>query len=343
MKIQGVAMNKSRKIFCVTLAILLAAASPLFAKKKVTIKLASMMPESTAWGQALNRMSVEWLKATNGEVDLVVYHNGMMGNEGQVLRKLRMNQINAAVFSSIGLAGVMPEIMSLSYPCLIRTDDEFEEVLKRMKPELDTQIDKNGFKTLAWTRAGWLRFFSRDSVITPNDARKQKIGSSPDTPEMTQAFKTIGFRIEEVGLTELMTSLASTKIDAVYMSSIAVASYQLFGIAKNMCSINLCPFMGGMLMHKEAWRRIPDKYKPELEKITQKIAAGLDTGIIDLEKEAIATMEKYGLKVNQLSPAQEQEWYTEFLNRKSELLGPIFNETVYNRVNAILNEYRKGR
>ena len=337
-------MKKSQITICIVTAILLAAASPLFAQqRKVTIKLASMIPENTAWGQALNRMAAEWSKATNGEVELIIYHNGVMGDEGQVLKKLRQNQINAAVFSSIGLAGVMPEIMSLSYPFLIRTNDEFEEVLNKMKPDLDAQIEKNGFKTLSWTRAGWLKLFSRAPVYSPNDARKQKIGSSPDTPEMTQAFKAIGFRIEEVGMTELMTSLASTKIDAVYLSPIACASFQLFGIAKNMSSLNLCPFMGGMLMHKEAWRRIPDKYKPELERITQKLAAELDTGILDLEKEAITTMVKYGLVVNQLSPAQEQEWRTEFENRKWDLLGPIFSPAIYNRVSSILDEYRKGR
>jgi TRAP-type C4-dicarboxylate transport system substrate-binding protein len=334
-------MRKNMKKFCATLAILFLAASPLFAQQKVIVKLASLIPENTAWGAALNRMSAEWSKATNGEVELVVYHNGVAGDEGEVFRKLKINQINAAIFTSIGLYSVMPEVMTLSYPFLIRTEDEFKEVLRKLGPDLDARIKSNGFVTLAWTNAGWIKLFSRSPIFVPADARTQKVGSSPDLPLMTQAFKMLRYQIVPVGITDLMTSLNSGMIDTVYMSPIMVAGSQIFAIAKNMSSLNLCPFMGGMVVHNATWRRIPEKYRPKLMEITQRIATELDKGIIELENEAISTMVKFGLVINQASPAQEREWINEFEGKKSELLGPVFDTAMYNKIDAILKEYRK--
>jgi TRAP-type C4-dicarboxylate transport system substrate-binding protein len=318
-------------------------AVPLYAQRKITIKLASLVPENTPWGAAINRMSVEWARATNGEVELVVYHNGVAGSEADVLRKLNLNQIQAAVFTSIGLNSVTPEIMTISYPLLIHNDAELETVLQKLRPELDARIEKNGFTTLAWARAGWVKIFSKTPVFTPADLRRQKLGTNPDELEMLQAFKAMGFQMVPVGMNDVLVSLNGGMIDAVYQSPISVAGYQLFGVAKNMSTINLAPFMGGIIMNRTAWRRIPDRYKPRLMEICKQIEREIDGSIAALETEAVSTMSRYGLVINPVSPVQEQEWYRDINQHETELVGPIFNKEIYQKITDILQEYRRGR
>jgi TRAP-type C4-dicarboxylate transport system substrate-binding protein len=318
-------------------------AAPLYAQRKITIKLASMVPENTPWGAAINRMSVEWARATNGEVELVVYHNGVAGSEAEVLRKLNLNQIQAAVFTSIGLNSVTPEIMTLSYPLLIRNDAELEAVLQKLRTELDARIEKNGFTTLAWARAGWVKIFSKSPVFTPADLRRQKLGTNPDELEMLQAFKAMGFQMVPVNMNDVLVSLNGGMIEAIYQSPISVAGYQLFGVAKNMSTINLAPFMGGIIMNRTAWRRIPDRHKDRLMAICKQIEREIDGSIAKLETEAVNTMSRYGLIINQLNPAQEQEWYRDMARHETELVGPIFDKEIYQKITDILQEYRKGR
>jgi TRAP-type C4-dicarboxylate transport system substrate-binding protein len=318
-------------------------AVPLYAQRKITIKLASLVPENTPWGAAINRMAVEWAQATNGEVELIVYHNGVAGNEADVLRKLNLNQLQAAVFTSIGLNSVTPELMTLSYPLLIRNDAELEVVLQKLRPELDARIEKNGFTTLAWARAGWVKIFSKMPVYTPADLRRQKLGTNPDELEMLQAFKTMGFQMVPVNMNEVLVFLNNGAIDAVYQSPIAVAGYQIFGVAKHMSTINLAPFMGGIIMNRTAWRRIPDRYKDQLLAICKRIESEIDGSIAKLETEAVTTMSRYGLTINQASPAQEQEWYQDMARHEDELVGPIFNREIYQKITDILQEYRRGR
>ncbi|MDR2363608.1 MAG: TRAP transporter substrate-binding protein DctP [Spirochaetaceae bacterium] len=335
--------KKCRVLIWVVLFFSVIQAAPLYAQRKITIKLASLVPENTPWGAAINRMSVEWAKATNGEVELVVYHNGVAGSEGDVLRKLNLNQIQAAVFTSIGLNSVTPEIMTVSYPLLIRNDAELEAVLRKLRPELDARIEKNGFTTLAWARAGWVKIFSKAPVFTPAELRRQKLGTNPDELEMLQAFKAMGFQMVPVNMNDVLVSLNGGMIDAIYQSPISVAGYQLFGVAKNMSTINLAPFMGGIIMNRTAWRRIPDRYKDRLMAICKQIETEIDGSIAKLEAEAVATMTRYGLTINQLSPAQEQEWYRDMAQHENELVGPIFNKEIYQKITDILQEYRKGQ
>ncbi|MDR0320179.1 MAG: TRAP transporter substrate-binding protein DctP [Treponema sp.] len=328
------------------LFLLFFAFNPLFAQRTVTIKLASLVPENTAWGQAINRMAVEWARVTNGEVEVIVYHNGTAGDEGEVLRKLRLNQIQAAIFTSLGINAIMPEVMALSYPFLIRNDAEMEEVLRRLKPEMDARMQQSGFVTLAWARAGWIRLFTRTPVFTPDDLRRIRLCSSPDEQQMIQAFRVMGYQIVPVNMTEIMVSLNSGMVDATYISPIYAAANQLFGIARNMSAINVAPFMGGILMNNTAWRRIPERHRPALMDICRRLEREIEASIANLEAEAINTMVRYGLQINDLSQQQMQVWYNDTARYENNLIGgatPIFHRDYYTRVRNILTEYRRGR
>jgi TRAP-type C4-dicarboxylate transport system substrate-binding protein len=114
---------------------------PLFAQRKVTIKIASPIPESTPWGRFLNEVANDWRKISNGEVDIIVYHNGVAGTEKDVVRSLRVNQIQAALLSTLGLYEISPEVMTLSCPFLIRDDDELDLVLSGLRADLEEKIN----------------------------------------------------------------------------------------------------------------------------------------------------------------------------------------------------------
>jgi len=336
--------NKRKIRFLLVILILFFIVNPLFAQRKITIKLASLVPENTAWGAAINRLAAEWARITNGEVEVIVYHNAAAGDEPEVLRKLRINQIQAAVFSSLGMNAVMPEVMAFSYPLLIRNDAELDEVMRRLKPDLDARIQQNGFVTLAWARAGWIKFFSRSPVLTPDDLRRQKLGTSADDQQMIQAFRIMGYQMVSVNMSELMIVLNSGMIDAIYQSPIYAAGNQLFAVARNMSSINIAPFMGGVLMNNTAWRRIPDRYKPQLLEVCRQIEREIESSIAELETEAISTMLRYGLRIHELTPAQMQVWYDDTARFENNLVGTtnaIFNREFYFKIRNILTEYRR--
>ena len=325
------------------LIVLIFSASPLFAQRKITIKLASLVPENTAWGAAINRLASEWGRITNGEVEVIVYHNGAAGDEQAVLRLLKSNQLQAAVFTNIGISEVMPEVLAISYPFLIRDNAELDFVMGRIKPELDARIQQNGFVTLAWANAGWVKIFSRTPVFTPDDLRKIKLASGADNLQMIQAFRVMGYQMIPVQLPELMVALNGGMVDATYLSPIFAAGNQVFGIAKNMSSVNLAPFMGGILMNNTAWRRIPDKYKPQLLEVCKQIEKEIEASINTFDEEAISTMVRYGLKVNEPDPRQMQLWYDDTAKYENNLVNtatPVFNREFYYKIKAILTNYR---
>jgi TRAP-type C4-dicarboxylate transport system substrate-binding protein len=317
--------------------------SPLFAQKKITIKMASPIPESTPWGRFLNQMAGDWKKITNGEVELIVYHNGVAGYESDVVRGLKLNQFQAAVLSTLGLYEISPEIMTLSCPFLIRSDDELDLVLSQVISGLEEKINSKGYYTLAWARAGWVKFFSKSPVFVPEDLKKQKLGAVADQAELNHVFKAMGFHVVPIERNDILIALGSNMVEAVFQSPVAVGGAQAFGLAKNMMSLNVAPFLGGMIFNQRAWRSIPDKYKPQMIDAVRRNEANLDLEVRRLEDDMIKTMGNYGLKVNRLSPQQEQLWYDEIGRAMPGLIGTVFDRDIYRRIEAILQNYRNGR
>jgi TRAP-type C4-dicarboxylate transport system substrate-binding protein len=311
-------------------------------RRKLTVKLVSLVPENTPWGSLLNRMAREWSVASGGEVELVIYYN-VKSSEADVLRQLNMNQIQAAMMSTFGMKLINPPIMTLSCPFLIRNNEELDLVLDALKPELEKGINDKGYFTLAWSKIGWVRFFSKNPVFVPADLKKQKLGTSDSEPELLDAFKAMGYQMSPVAMNQILVSLSGGMIDAVYQSPVNAGGLQIFGLAKNMASIQVAPFLGSIIMNQRTWRAIPEKYRPELLRITRKVEEELDASIQSLEAEVIQTMVKYGLVINTVSPEQEQVWYEDVNRTMPSLVGTIFDRELYGRIEALLRTHRAGR
>ena len=337
-------MNRTMKMARVVLALLMVMlVSPAFAQRRLTIRMASPVPENTSWGRVFSQLADDFRRITDGQVELIIFHNGTAGNEKEVVRNLRVNQLQAAVLSTLGLYEITPEAMTLSVPFLIRDDEELDLVLGGLKTDLGERINAKGYFTLAWARIGWVKFFSKQPVFVPADLKRQKLGTNADQAEMNRVFGAMGFQMVPVSQNDILIALNSNTVDAVFSSPVAVGSTQAFGLARNMASVNVAPFIGAIVFNERAWRAIPDRFKPQLFEVTRRREADLDRVVREQEREMIAIMENHGLRVNQLSPEQEQQWYDEMGRVTPQLVGTLFDRGIYNRIEAMLRDFRNRR
>ncbi|GMO49239.1 MAG: hypothetical protein Ta2G_05970 [Termitinemataceae bacterium] len=307
------------------------------------MKMASLVPEKTPWGDAFNKMAADWSKVTNGEVELIVYHGSVTGKENDTLRKLKGNQIQVAVLSSLGLRLIAPEIMAITTPFLIRDNTELDMVLKEVKSDIEKKISENGFHTIGWSKVGWVKFFSKAPVFIPSDIKKMKLATDKDQPELMAAFKSMGYQMVPMAFTEVLIYLNGGMIDALYQNPATIAGLQIFGLAKNMASINVAPFMGTILMNDSAWRSIPDKYKPELIKVVKKLEADLDSSVQKFEASTIDIMKQYGLVINNVSPQQEQIWYDDMEKIGLNMFSNPQAKAMYAKIGTLLKNYRANK
>ena len=297
-------MRVTRRIIA-ALFLLIASAGVLTAQE---IKLASVAPEASPWGRALNELALQWRDISNGRIRVRVYHNAIAGDESDILRKMRIGQLQAAVLTSSGMKQVVPEVFSVSVPFMIGSEAELNHVMDRIRPELNEQFERNRLHVLAWTRAGWVHFFSKQPVTYPDDLKRQRLAADPGDPELLQAFRIMGYRPIPVPQQELLTSLNSGLVDSFYTSPLVAAGFQWFGLAPNMLDLKVAPFLGAIVITDAAWRRIPDSMKAALLRSSQSVADAIETEVNALENEALETMKRFGLTVQEVTPQVKSIW-----------------------------------
>ncbi|MDR0401338.1 MAG: TRAP transporter substrate-binding protein DctP [Treponema sp.] len=315
----------------------------VFPASAVEIKLASSLPANSDWGIILDRIAAEWYQASGGEVTLSVAHQ-RAGTEEQYLQWLRQNRFQAAVFTSSALNNVAPEIMALSIPFLIRNNDEFDAVLAEVRPILDSKIEERGYKNLAWAKAGWIKIFSRSRVMVPDDLRRIKLATNPSDKKFSDAFKAMGFQLVGVSLSDIPAFLNSGRIDAIYQSPIAAQTSSLYKMANHLLSIDLAPFMGGILMNRQGWASIPERHRDRLQKIVREAGEQFESSFQRREAESIAIMRREGIIYNNISPREEQIWLDDISARIPGLVDRnVFDKAMYERIRDILQRYRGSR
>src|SRR2546421_2181948 len=98
-----------RPLLSVLAVLVLAAWSPRAARADVEIKLGTLAPKGSTWDILIKEMAQKWSEVSGGKVKLRTYPGGVLGNEGDMVRKMRIGQLSAAALTAIGLHDITPE------------------------------------------------------------------------------------------------------------------------------------------------------------------------------------------------------------------------------------------
>ena len=323
-----------------TAAIIAITAISMGAATGLTIKFATIAPQATPWGAAMERMVSDLNGISGGELDVKVFHGGIAGDESDILRKLKIGQLQGAALTNLGLNLISPEALTLSAPFLIQDDDELDYIIAKNRAYMQGKIEAKGFIVLAWSKAGWIRFFSKAPLSAPADLKGMKLSTTPTDLSLAQAFKTLGYNLVPVPLNETLVALSSGMIDASYISPLAAGAMQFFGSAKYMTDFRVSPFIGAIIVSKQSWAKVNPTTKARIHEYATAIEKNLNEEIVKLEDSAVTTMVKYGLVITKNTPEQVDAWKKDIQQGIPATLGTSFDRDFYLLLSSQLEEYR---
>jgi TRAP-type transport system periplasmic protein len=330
-------MNRFAR-WIVTLVIVAASAMPLF---PLTIKVGSIAPTGSPWDKALKKIAAEWKTISGGKIDMKIYPGGIVGNEPDMIRKMRIGQLQAAIFTGMGMSYIAPDVFAMSLAFMVRNDKELDYLMMKSTPYFEKLIAKKGFSVLVWSKAGWINFFSTKPVVYPKDLKPLKLSVAEGDAELLQAWRVMNYNAIPLATNDIMTGLQNGMIEAIYAPPLVAASFQWFGIANHMCAIKIAPLIGGIVINNKTWEEIPADIRPKLVKSAKQIVDNLYVETNALEKSAIDTMIKHGLKIHEVPPEGERLWRKEAVKSYEVYVGKTFSRELFEKLQGYIKEYRE--
>ncbi|HOX31971.1 MAG TPA: TRAP transporter substrate-binding protein DctP [Spirochaetales bacterium] len=324
------------------LALGLLAAAPA-AAAPIALKMAANVPVNSPWDLGLKRLAADFDRASGGQVKLTFPQSVRVASESDIIQKMRLG-IDGALLTTIGLAELYPDSLALSLPSLVRSDAEFDAVLEAMTPLVRKSIGDR-YELLAFSRGGWIRTFSRQPIVYPEDLARMRVSVDPVDEKVTRLLQSLGARTVKGDLGAFLLQLNSNAVDSILVSPVYVASLwsQVRGKLAYMSSFRVSPFIGAVVFNKSSWAKIPADIRPKLEAVLLENAARISADSAKLEEDAIAAMRRDGLALPQAPADAPKRWDAMITSRRDGLIAEMFSDEILGAIDAALAKARAAR
>ena len=306
--------------------------------RPIIIKLATVAPEGTEYYNLLLEMGQRWQHETNGQIQLRIYPNGVVGGERDTIRKMRVGQIQASAMSSIGLAELTDQIQAFTLPMGFKNYNEIDRVKNAMFVDISDGLSQSGFKLLFLVDIGWVYWFSTEEISVPQDLMDAKIYTTGGDYVTVELFKKFGFNAIPVSETDILTSLQTGMINSMQTVPILSLSSGWSALMPNMLDLKWGAFVGAVIVDERVWKKI----KPEHQKIMMDIAHDIGTKYQksgrEMEKKAIDVMQQYGMKIKTPSDEEIAIWNDFKDEITPAVIDTYLTEEIYKKVISAINE-----
>jgi len=313
------------------------------AQAQMSIKLATLVPKDSAWHRILLECADQWNKLSGGKVRVIIYPGGTQGDDPDIVRKMNLKIIDAALLTSVGLSEIDKSVYALSVPMMYEDYDEVYSVLEKMRPHLEALMEAKGFVVLNWADAGWVHFFTKKPVASPDDLKKLALFQWADEPRSLEIWKTAGFNPRPGSSTELATGLQTGLYEAVTISPQVAVITGYFANAKYMTDLDWALLLGATVIRKDVWDRIPADLKPALMQAQQQAAQKLQADIRQSTARDIANMKARGLTVVPVDAKVKEQWRAAVDKAKPKIRGDFAPADAYDEALKYRDEYRQQK
>ncbi len=281
---------------------------PALASEK-PLRIGTLAPKNSLYHRQLLEIGEAWRQAQGGNAKYVVFPDGSQGGEAELARRMRIGQLQGALLSIVGLSEIEPSINALqSIPLLFKTWEEVDYVREKMRASMEKKFLDKGFVVLAWGDAGWVRFFSKDALMRPDDFKKMKFFSFAGESEQQEIMKSLGFTPVPLETTDILPSIQTGMINVVPSTPYFALATQIYGKVPHMLEINWAPVVGALLVTQKAWDDMSPAGRQALRTAGEKAGVQIRNKARQEVEEAVEAMRKRGLVVNKPNPDQLREW-----------------------------------
>jgi TRAP-type C4-dicarboxylate transport system substrate-binding protein len=327
--------------FMILVVFALAAAAPSsHAQSSATLlRIATVAPPGSSFHKQLVALGAEWSKGP-GAVRMDVYP-GTQGGETQIVRRMRVGQVQGAMLTAIGLAEIDRSVTALQYmPMMFQSWDEVDAARESVRASLEAKLDAAGYIVLFWGDAGWVRYFSNKPVRRPADLKPMRVYASTgegDSVRMLSAY----YQPVVLDPDKMLLGLRNGMLDAVPLPAFLANFSQLPAYAPYMLDLRWAPVVGALVVTRRSWAALDEPTRAWLRSTSERAGTAIRAASRAEDDAAIRAMrEKQGLKVVTPSPEEFEEWRATVAAAYPLIRDQLVPAPMYDTVTLALTKHR---
>lgn len=306
-----------------------------------TLKIATVVPEGSAWMKSMREGAAEIKQRSAGRVDLKIYGGGVQGSDMQVQRKMRTGQLQGGAFTAGAMSNFQRDAGIYSLGMLFNDDAEVQHVRQQLDAELAARLYEAGYVSFGFAGGGFAYMMSRKPLRTGADMFGQKIWT-PEGDEMSvAALQAIGVAPVPMPITDVMTGLQTELLDSVAVPPVGAVVLQWHTRLKYISDLPLAYVYAAILIDRKAFERLQPDDQQVVREVLEKVYRGFEASGQSDNEAALEALKASGLELVQPDAAEAVQWREAVSksNTESAESGKI-DAALLQQIQLLLTEYR---
>ncbi|QIB32832.1 TRAP transporter substrate-binding protein [Ancylobacter pratisalsi] len=257
-------------------------------------------------GSLFDQTSQEFAKRANEKLGdkakVVVYGSSQLGNDGELLKKLKLGTVDLALPSTV-MTTVAPEFGVFEMPYLVKDRDHAAKIREAViNPVLIPIAKEKGYEILATWENGFRQITNNTRpIVKPEDLKGIKL-RTPKGVWRVRMFQAYGATPSPMALSEVFVALQTGVMDG-QENPLAQIYPSRFQEVQKYLSMSGHVYTPAYLTAGRSWSRLPPDVQKtlaetaiEMQPVALEIAANLD-------KELLGKLKDAGMQVNEVDKA----------------------------------------
>ncbi len=325
-------MNLKSALFSGVAAATLAAALPAAADE--TLKVGTLAPEKSPWGQVMTTWQKVLEKKANGAVKLQFFWNGQQGDEKAMVEKIRTGQLDSAAISATGLSNINKDVLALQMPGIFSDWSKLDAARDKVRPKLDAKFEANGFRILGWGDVGQAKMMTKGFKVNgPQDLKGKGVYALASDSIGPVLYSEIGTTYKTLTVTEILPALSGGTIQVLNSPALVAEQLQWASKVDHINTSTGVFAIGAVVFSSTKYKGLP----PDVQKLLDETGAMAGKALTNrIRSEDSAAFERLKGKMTSYESDQagKDAWKAIFEKVRGKLKGQKFDGAIFDEIIA---------
>ena len=306
------------------------------------VKMATLAPAGVGWASLIKDwLNPEILKVTSGLVKLDWYYGGAMGDDQDILAKMRNNQLQGGGFSGQGMLLACPEMALMELPFMFENYNEVEYIYSKLRLRINKWFEKHGYHLVLLAEQDFDQVYSTKIPLkTPDDFKNSRVLTWYGLLE-ERVLKFAGASPLPIRVPEVSASIRTGVCDAFISPAIWAVGTQMYTAMKYLNPMHIRYSPAGGVISMQLWNLLPKEVQVVFDYYVMSIEKDFRQKVRESNEKCLKAMYKYGMKEVKMTPAEIDILKKRLLPVWDEFAAKgYYSKAELNEVKSLLAKYR---
>ncbi len=298
--------RKTSALAIIALALFFVAGGAAVAWAKTEIRLSNQLPPSHHISKGLAVFAEKVKTYSKGEIEVKVFDSAQLFKDTEIVEALQYGLVEIGLVPLNKWSGMIPATDIFEVPFIFRDLSSIKRFIDAGAGELlDEEFQKKKVKTLFWVDYGYVQFFNNKHPLTkPGDFKglKMRTFSSGDA----DTLRALGASPTVMSSSEMYMAMQRGLVDGGTTGMPAAVSRKLMEVQKFVTQANYATPEHIVQANIDWWRELPQDQREIIAKAANDAEAWIRKVIVQSEAEAEKTLQKAGVQIYKLKPADHK-------------------------------------